>query len=1058
MTKSKNLWSTIAVLCFIVNSTYSQTYNVNWVELENSGVSTNKLDRLYSNKQGSAISDQVLYGVVMTNPEEGPFNNGYLEYVATNNETGKDLGFSLTESNELNGQSIKYAFRFRLTQNGYQVHATVNNVIEATDYYSTGDVFQILRDKGEIIFLQNSYEMFKQDVDPNEDLYVEALLGTNSTSPFDGVLVNFNTPRLKTDFNVNNSTGLINTAATGGSGSFISEWNDGSYNLNLQTELSGTYTTSIVDEYGTCNKREVSVGSDVTWQDFQGTLVESGILLSESEGAEWVSARSTNSLGYRSSWWIENNLNIESYNKAFGASLEESTAIEGGVVCLDEGFHISNDEDHVIQIVHAGSVVKSLRYKTNDIFKLMYDGRDQVIYWKINGVIVHQIEDVTYSENLRIIGLVYGSSSLSEIRYLENEKDVVTTSFNNDLEQGTVTVDLPDGTEIGPFRYIISQEPILELSDLFTLITDSIDIEIDSLDFFNGNVSSTEYSFSGLQPAGYYVSVFNTNGDRIYGEQINLSITATKFSGDNLDISVDEIVSLSNDSYSEITTYANQDNNFSYGFKLLDADEEQAFGLISIEQGFTELSNFNYGVSIYENKLKTIIDGELGETEFFVRKNSKVMLESKAGVLEFIIDGLVIETVTMPEVFNMKGGIFLKKPGIRLKPFFYLLKQPFKISIDSYPIPCGETLGGIAIGVSTPTFTGVWYPSSISFSILEDPSGQLIENVSSTTFPYGQSFTGYTAGTYTVQGSVVYTYASSNSVSITIPFYRVFSLGHEVVWHTKIKTEEFPTFSTLRRTTDTPVNDYGLGLAKKAIEFDTPGWVNFKVPNHNQQPNSRHYLIFNESISYSQNLPNPSENYLLIGNTSTSSFLIYHPSNAFFNLLSLGWVNQKLRLELNSNNELLLKNFGSNIILFNLGSFTSSINLKALLRTFNARFTNIESSYPCDIAAEVYYQTLDRELDGGFYRSKNGLVGINYLEEYSDSDGMLTYEIFDEDNQLVYSNSNTTISVETGDNRFLLNFNCDGNDLGEGTFYLNVKNEKNEVRKIRLLIEQTVCN
>ncbi|MCW3071743.1 MAG: hypothetical protein JWO44_1633 [Bacteroidetes bacterium] len=95
---------------------------------------------------------------------------------------------------------------------------------------------------------------------------------------------------------------------------------------------------------------------------------------------------------------------------------------------------------------------------------------------------------------------------------------------------------------------------------------------------------------------------------------------------------------------------------------------------------------------------------------------------------------------------------------------------------------------------------------------------------------------------------------------------------------------------------------------------------------------------------------------------------------------------------------------------------------------------------------------LKKKLDGGYHNVTDGNLYFKYDEEYADTDGKLKFNIYDQQNQLVASNSTMPSLIQPtvayGDNRYSLNvLSCTfggTNRLSVGMYILEVVNEKNE--------------
>ncbi len=105
------------------------------------------------------------------------------------------------------------------------------------------------------------------------------------------------------------------------------------------------------------------------------------------------------------------------------------------------------------------------------------------------------------------------------------------------------------------------------------------------------------------------------------------------------------------------------------------------------------------------------------------------------------------------------------------------------------------------------------------------------------------------------------------------------------------------------------------------------------------------------------------------------------------------------------------------------------------------------------------YASLKRNIDGSYYTLDKGMLFFKYDEEYTDSDGKLTYKIYNQlSNQLLFS-SNNVQPVDYGDNRYGLNVKCLNNGLMAGYYLLEISNEKEEKFYLRFKNTQSIfCN
>jgi hypothetical protein len=100
------------------------------------------------------------------------------------------------------------------------------------------------------------------------------------------------------------------------------------------------------------------------------------------------------------------------------------------------------------------------------------------------------------------------------------------------------------------------------------------------------------------------------------------------------------------------------------------------------------------------------------------------------------------------------------------------------------------------------------------------------------------------------------------------------------------------------------------------------------------------------------------------------------------------------------------------------------------------------------IGAEPY-AVLKKNFDGGYYKITGGVLYFKYDGEYNS--GNMTYKIYNNQNTLLYSNSNLALVKNYGDNRYSFNLTS-ASITGVGYYYFEVINEKNEVFKLKFKI------
>jgi len=99
------------------------------------------------------------------------------------------------------------------------------------------------------------------------------------------------------------------------------------------------------------------------------------------------------------------------------------------------------------------------------------------------------------------------------------------------------------------------------------------------------------------------------------------------------------------------------------------------------------------------------------------------------------------------------------------------------------------------------------------------------------------------------------------------------------------------------------------------------------------------------------------------------------------------------------------------------------------------------------------YSPVVRKPDGGYYTTQR-LLNFFYNEEYNDSDGKLTYNIYKaDDNSIVANQSDVDLPVVFGDNFYNLDLDAISGGLPEDNYLLEVVNEKKEKFYLRFTVD-----
>jgi hypothetical protein len=135
----------------------------------------------------------------------------------------------------------------------------------------------------------------------------------------------------------------------------------------------------------------------------------------------------------------------------------------------------------------------------------------------------------------------------------------------------------------------------------------------------------------------------------------------------------------------------------------------------------------------------------------------------------------------------------------------------------------------------------------------------------------------------------------------------------------------------------------------------------------------------------------------------------------------------------------------------------TTTNIQSLL---NVPFSTTNPTYLTLGKSYGNYGVLKKQMDGGYFSTKNGVLRFKYDEDYNDLDALLGFKIYDKTHKVVFSNSAfpsgqaaTLGPCAYGDNRYSLNFNnlfTSGMLFGD-YYVLEVTNEKNDKFYLRFM-------
>lgn len=1042
------------ILCFtffIAALVNAQFTSIQWGDLKKTEVTGNSLDRI-TNQTGSALSLNVLYG---RDGKDNEFSNGAVRYVTTSNDKGKRLGFSLEENHAFRARDMKYAFYFYKNR---KAKVIVNGEVISNHTYSTGDEVKIERHGKFIMFFIAGVKVYEENVDPFENLHVHAIM-YNGSSSLDNVEVDFTTERFNVDFVVDNVNLKIDYTITGGTAPYEVIWCTGEKcSTKFNPGKIGTYPVKITDAKGNLFESTVSIGDDLVWQDFDKTI-QTGLKLEKNatNGNGWGYARSQFTNQASSNWWVEYTIDIQKDNKFFGVS--DAGISINDLEDLGFGFYISKEEKQKIKLIQNGEVFLNGFYRDRDILRLEYEAG--VMRWFKNGVLLYEQKETVVQYDTKIIAGVKGAATLEGVRNYSNEPQLIVTAFNDLQGLGNITVNLSSFSPVGPYHYQISDQPIIELTELYTLFRDSLDLDIDSTEFFTGKSTSMNHTFSDLPLGQYYIAVFDSQGKRIHGDIVQLYPTDVLNAPNGVTYSNGVLVSTQDAASTDLKYFLTSfDDNFKLEFDLTDERKKQLFGFTETDVTLTNRSDLVYGFKVNNGRVDVVVNGQTILTDVFVQRNSSLTFEKVDNDLLFFSGDKLLHTQALPDEYSYKSSVYLNKAAISLivKPIAQVLFKPYRFGSGIRHSECGIKEGAY-LNFSLRPNLFVFGGQSINYSgDIFNPAGISIYSFNQTN-SFNGSFFGpnqilVSAGTYTLVGTITVG-------NYTINVNESFEVGYYVESDDIINYDISGTYNNdYKRNNVNSGSNYGTARSNNFIPENIGGWIKLKSEFDSNQIYSREFFNIKSPAILDTDIDVINDPKLGIYKFFGQSYIILTSTNAGggifvldFALLS-GVSNHNLDFRIDNNNnlevrQLLLSNTYSSLIDYNLGTGAKKMLFHSLNE--NDAFLNVISSYDCSLPkptlSSISYSKMNKSVDGGYANSAEGKVKLYFDEAY-------LIECKQDLNFIVKKNDNSESAVPftdfhlEDDNRYTLDLS--GQGLTDGDYYtLVVTISKNKKKYLR---------
>ena len=322
--KRKYFQFILILLVTTVNIHAQKVYNVVWIDQEN--VSTD----VYGDTNGTLLEKK---GPSGWNAGAASLNilpandKGYVEYEAEETETFKMFGLSYSAGSS-GYSNIDYAIYLRGGE--IQIYESGNRVGNYNQYETTY-VFRVERNRGEIIYSVNGKILKATPLglnDENKEMIVDISLHTPN-APMNFVKASFPYTDLSLSSHIVERTkqpDMLYADATGASGNYQYEWDNGHPLNNRAIDEYGEYSVTVTDESGLEAKAKIPVFADIEWIDLTNVSVNGNSIVKTNSNGWNAGAASRNKLDPGENGFVEYHAEETSKYKMFGLSYNNANA------------------------------------------------------------------------------------------------------------------------------------------------------------------------------------------------------------------------------------------------------------------------------------------------------------------------------------------------------------------------------------------------------------------------------------------------------------------------------------------------------------------------------------------------------------------------------------------------------------------------------------------------------------------------------------------------------------------------------------------------------------
>lgn len=1014
-------------------------FDVQWTNVINASLTNNTLTKTtgaYGSNAG-AESEQLL--------SNG--SSGWIEFQMGTSEV-KGIGFiDLDAASILSGP---YTFRVYFV-GGNVAMFYEGNTYKGQVFADENDAFRIHRDGGTGVatFYKNGTLIHTSSTTTTGALSMGTSILTGYGSIAD-VRCGFTGPPPSISVAVTNtsstgaSDGALDVTASG-SGPFAFSWSNGETTEDLSGLLSGNYGLTVTDLVGNSIQSSYGVGLLVHWSDLGSATSVDGLLSSTSSTNGWnAGARSSEIAPANTPVWMEYTVDGTSDIRMFGfqessatSSLTDSESLLFSIYLFSQG----------IGYVYQGNqaVGESFNYTDGDVLQLkrLYDGSFELYK---NGALTQE-GSITNTAALKAQAVFYtANASFDGIR-----------ASSGDPIQANVQVVHQTTTNLGAFTLNpMGGRPPYQM-------------------VWNGNSPVSAAAYAGLQTqyptqftktyAEYLESILVTNyqdlpsgeyGLRIYDQDLDYSDVVIRVQNDLIWYDLANVINTNgvltknttagwNNAYAVTANVLGPNADGKVSFELGNTTATQAFGFkeysASIGNGYQDLAHAfvveNQSIKVWSGGVLSDPVGtyNLGDELSIAREGQQILFRNNDLILstkdlpyasEVFIGGWVPNTVNSDLRKIHTSGKFDSKPVI--DPLVTHAECDNKNSGSIVLRGITGVAGDLPV-VSPFAATYVWRKDGEVVSVSNTPNLINVEpGIYELWIDLGSGF--YTA---------VY--------------------GLEIAY--KVRWKDLALTETLINEDNSLAPDplaeptgNGQAVSANTLPVLEAGWISFRVDNQptNYWTEFSFYEIPNEADKVGVEVNDFGSN--LGGFTTNFNHIASQSGSSLMNPVADG---QRIRIERDGNLDIHYYLDGipqwTNISNSHTIPLLSEYGIlgKVNLQAGPSVIYEALASFGCN--HQPPHALLKRKLDGSVYVLEGAYLAFKYDEDYKDSDNLLEYHIYNNDqSQVVLSGSTALLGDVYGDNRYVIDV-TKHNQLVNGYYILEVVNEKGERFYTRLLID-----